>query len=301
MIVTTNSNTLSVNESTMMKPHHHHHPHHGTSKKNHHQHHHRYDDGCASVALFGDDEDITDITDIDSEDEFAVAAQKEKYSKCDQDVAVFLQVAERMSLESLIFLLQGQAQAAQQSHFAITPFQQRKAEQQEHPLDLPHKVKKFRFAEVGPNRQVREVIHEIQSIKHHDELWWQDEEMRSFRTEAIKIVKFYSKNCQDYVSAVEDTFVAENSNRVRKQIKKLCNESYVRGFEAHIVTLLTDRRDLYSQAILALAEELHNKDYDTSSKIIGDACKTHSKLAREFALRLAQIDHVEALKANLSK
>ena len=56
------------------------------------------------------DEVSTEVSDVDSDDEEAIAERQQQYqTKVDQDVAVFLKLTEKMSLESLLHLMEGQA------------------------------------------------------------------------------------------------------------------------------------------------------------------------------------------------
>ena len=56
------------------------------------------------------DEGSTVVSDVDSDDEEAIAERQKQYqTKVDQDVAVFLKLTEQMSLESLLHLMEGQA------------------------------------------------------------------------------------------------------------------------------------------------------------------------------------------------
>jgi hypothetical protein len=99
-----------------------------------------------------------------------IVTKHEKYrSKEDEDVLVFMRVAQSMSIKSLLFLLQNHARAMNIPEDVL---------QKDIASDLPSltakkatlKIKKFRFAEIS-NGNVRAVVHEIPESEDPS-LWW---------------------------------------------------------------------------------------------------------------------------------
>jgi len=215
------------------------------------------------VIEFGDDDDSDD-------DKELVEIQKQEYrGKVDKDVAVFVKLAEKMSLESLIFLLQGQARAQNLPQEYLEEYKKRhetiisedtasdnsvdttssKDKQQELRRPAAPKPKHFRFAEVT-NNEVRTVVYEVESINQYKaDLWWQDEEMQEIRQNAIDTVVFFQRHRRDYIDSIERIFDAESTNRpdILPLVKKLSEDSFTRGLESHIVALFFNSSDIVVQ------------------------------------------------------
>lgn len=156
----------------------------------------------------------TSVSDASDNEEDNVGKREAQYkSKEDQDVAVFMALAQQMSLNSLKHLLQGHARACalpdnciEHTAVGISCMANSASSSDLQGQDvhqLPTRAKQFRFAEVRGGKAVRCVIHEIESIKSMSELWFSDQEMSNIRQSAIKDVKWYRKHRHDYISNVE--------------------------------------------------------------------------------------------------
>jgi hypothetical protein len=268
-----------------------------------------------------------------------VIAPDELSSKPDRDVVVFMALAQRMSLQSLVHILQGHVReqqprewralvaAASVSSTSNTPvkakrdastmsssFRSTSAEggalDQQSKSPRPKK-KAFRFAELRGG-MVRQVVHEIEDWKHVRELWWTDQEMLDMRMRAISTVKHYRKYRPGFMAAVEtilklsspsDPSGSARSNAVEQAMKQLCDDSCLtRGLETHICLSLSRARSATVQAVLDEQEECRScKDsVEITMEALRGQSLAYSRASRHFAHKLGEADHVEALKATLS-
>jgi hypothetical protein len=287
------------------------------------------------------------------------SVQREKYSnKVDQDVAVFLMIAEKLSVTSLVHLLQGHVRSQQYHtwHFdTINAIQQEKdqsmliqIEQQNDDAVVQHIKKKrkksFRFATIR-NGDVRTIVHEIESIRinnsdnnnnyvnedyNTDDIWWSQADMMTFRINAIETVKHYRKYRKKYIQAIESivtdigttnananastTYANTNANEtststklmdrniVETALKVLTMDSYARGLETHICTVLSKTRNEMMECILE--EQMECKQNNDSDTIRIESIRlqslAYSVSSVHFAKLLGQVDHIEALKAMMS-
>lgn len=222
-------------------------------------------------------------------------------TRADQDVAVFMNIANKMDLSSLIFILQGHAKAQNLSAagqaIAASKISGKKRIVQ----------KKFRFA-MANNDNVKCVYHVVPSVKDAQEMWWTDNEMKAIRGAAIQDVKYYRKYRADYKQTVEllaNAGVHEGvftPATVEANLKKMMEDSYARGLEVHIVNLLSDLRKETVRAVLE--EQAECRMCGDAPEITAESLREQSMAytiqSRTFALKLAQCDQVEALKASLS-
>lgn len=267
------------------------------------------------------DLDVSECSDDDSE-------KREKYStKEDQDVAVFMSIAERLPIQSLLFLLHGHVQAQQQnlnnqvlpssyveaSRIAKLLEQEQQKQQQSStigpsgsdstsasPQHKTQRVKKFRFAEIRGGQDVRCIVHPVEDCKDLKELWWSDSEMMDIRRQAIDAVKYFRKHRPDYLQAVEN--IAREID-VEENMKKLVQDCFARGLEAHIVALLSKTRSETVHAVLDEQREckLCNDSYELTCESLRGQSMAYSQSNAKFARKMAECDQIEALKAILSK
>lgn len=224
-------------------------------------------------------------------------------SKADQDVAVFMGLANKMNVSSLIFILQGHAKA---QNLPLAAQAQAAAKISGQPKDGPKPEKKFRFATVN-NDMVKCVYHVIPSAKDDKDMWWTDAEMKAIRGAAIQDVKYYRKYRADYKQTVEllaNAGVHEgvfSPATVEANLKKLMEDSYARGLEVHIVNLLSDLRKETVRAVLEEQAECRmcGDAPDITAESLREQSMAYTIQSRTFALKLAQCDQVEALKASL--
>jgi hypothetical protein len=262
--------------------------------------------------------DLTDESSNSSDEENSV--QREKYSsKVDQDVQVFMVIAERLSVTSLVHLLQGHVRTQQdhQWHYHTLNALREEAERQQMVLPeqpKPLKVRKaFRFATVRDG-DVRAVVHEVEDLKQMKELWWNEKEMMDFRCNAVETVKHYRKYRKKYIDAIEtiastaklDSDSAVNTKQLNihleDAVKLLTVDSYARGLETHICSFLSKARRETVESVLE--EQLECRKCSDSYALTAEALRGQSLAYSVTSLRLAvamgNADHIEALKAVMS-
>jgi hypothetical protein len=255
------------------------------------------------------DLDETSCSESGSEDEAAVKQRYEAYkTKEDQDVAVFMNIAQRMDLNSLVFILQGHAKTMNLPVQAQQAAARKIAGQKvEDAATKPKPVKKFRFAEVN-NHNVRCVIHVIPSVKDCTDMWWSEDDMKQIRGSAIQDVKYYRKYRKDFGQTVE--ILANSGNQdnllsnqtVESHLKKMMEDSYARGLEVHIVNFLSDLRREVVKAVLDEQQECRmcGDSYELTAESLREQSVAYTMQSRTFAQKMAQCDQIEALKASLS-
>ena len=242
------------------------------------------------------------------DEDASVGSQSSKYrTKEDQDVAVFMQIAERMSIQQLTHLLQGSARTKNNlPPLPPTPKVSTKTKAasptETKPTSHKKRSKQFRFAEITGGA-VRCVVHEIQSYKRTGGLWWTDEEMLQIRRNAIDTVKHFRKHrLPAYALAVETVATSKDKRAVESSMKLLVNDSFARGLEVHIVSLLSQTRSDTVAAVLEEQKEcrLCNDSYELTGESLRGQSLAYSATSRTFALQMGGCDQIEALKATLS-
>lgn len=252
-----------------------------------------------------DDTSISDGEEDNSDDERKLKSRVERFkTREDQDVAVFMNLANKMDLSSLIFILQGHAKAQNLPAAAQAKAASKISGKSTKTSNVE---KKFRFA-MANNENVKCVYHVVPSAKDSTEMWWSDAEMKAIRGAAIQDVKYYRKYRADYKQTVEllaNAGVHEgvfSPQTVEANLKKLMEDSYARGLEVHIVNLLSDLRKETVRAVLEEQAECRmcGDAPDITAESLREQSMAYTIQSRTFALKLAQCDQVEALKASLS-
>lgn len=254
---------------------------------------------------------------IGSDDEFAKYVNKE-----DQDVAVFMRLIEKMSVNSLLFILQNHAREMNnisdsklRKALVVSRREQNKIEKKT-PESL-HKIKKFRFAEIMGGTKIREEVFEIPHVaemtdEEKELLWWNRDDQHRMREQARKTIKFFRKRRPEYVDAVKflaESYLFEEDDKrlIETKIKHMARDSFPRGLEYHIVDELGDCRNESLLAVLEEQAERHFNssdaaaDHDAYIEMIRQTYRQASLPCRTFALKIAQSDHIEALKSSLSR
>ena len=256
--------------------------------------------------------DTAEVTDISSDEESVIQREEEFKTKEDQDVQVFLALTKRMSLQSLLHLLQGAARAQNNiidndenpmMEYSVLLNSRRKIENKGATHSTPvRRQKKFRFAEVSDNR-VRTVVHEVESYKDISELWWSNEEMVEIRADKVRVVKHFRKYRPNFLQSVE---ILVNGNEKKEvledHMRRLTEDSFARGLETHSVRCISDRRRSHVHAVLQEQEDCRETGdtYEMASHCIREQSLAYSKLLTDFALRMAKCDQIDALKASMS-
>eukprot|EP00523_Entomoneis_sp_CCMP467_P015848 CAMPEP_0168765858 /NCGR_PEP_ID=MMETSP0725-20121227/541_1 /TAXON_ID=265536 /ORGANISM="Amphiprora sp., Strain CCMP467" /LENGTH=329 /DNA_ID=CAMNT_0008815125 /DNA_START=369 /DNA_END=1358 /DNA_ORIENTATION=- len=260
--------------------------------------------------------------------------------KEDQDVAVFLSLVDRMSVQSLLFILQAHAKSmhsVEQSQLQATlqkieqekksprSSNKRSSDSSNSSNGSSKKAKQFRFAMVMGGQRVREEIFEIPHCDEYTEqdkatLWWSKVDQRCMQKEAARTVRFFRSHRPEYIESVEvlaNSATEDDDIWVEHHMKKLTNNSFPRGLECHIVPCLARYRDAGVHSVIAAQhrylvkraddpfadEKKHEGDQsdDRMWEEIREAYVKASVPCQEFARLIAECDHVEALKACISR
>lgn len=215
-------------------------------------------------------------------------------TKEDRDVAVFMQIAERLSIQSLLHLLQGHAKSQVDSYNLdnVSVYTRKSGKRRK---------KKFRFAK---QLCVTKVVENTRDLP----LWWSEVEMGEMRIQAIETVKYFRKYRAKFVHAVE--ILAEDPitdqtkqqiQRVERSMKQITKDSYARGLEAHIVPLFGELRSESVHAVLLQQERLAYTQASDRTLALAQISSQYSKLSRCFSRKMGECDHIEALKATLGR
>lgn len=236
-------------------------------------------------------------------------------TKEDQDVAVFLSLVDKMSVKSLLFILQGHAKSMHNVHGLELQktldgiMTEQSSSRRNQPKRRRIAVKKCRFAEVYNG--VRTEFHEILHVKDYseeekDSTWWSITEMRNIKREASKVVSFFRKYRPEYTESVAAVACTSNDDSskpyVEKHMKELTRNSMPRGLESHILPPVRGFRENGIQSVLKTQRQ--GKDSNDWGKLwmeIFDAYVSASEAAKIFARRMAKCDHIEALKSSISR
>jgi hypothetical protein len=123
----------------------------------------------------------------------------------------------------------------------------------------------------------------------------------------IKAV-LYFKRCKpkfsESVQILAKSYLDETPNFVLEQhMKELADNSVTRGLERHVVPMMGDLRSSSVKAVLAEQEICRKscKSYDETCELLRSSSLSESRPGRSFAGKIAECDHIEALKASLSK
>jgi hypothetical protein len=237
--------------------------------------------------------------------EGTLITKHEKYrTKEDEDVVVFMRLAQNMSIKSLLFLLQNHARAMNIPEDILL---------QDIACDVPSltakkatlKIKKFRFAEISGGK-VRAVVLEIPKATDPS-LWWNTNELKDIRSDVIQTVRYFKRYRPEFSESVQilaKSYLDETPKFVvEKHMKKLAGDSVARGLETHIVPLLGALRSSSVKAVLAEQEMCREscKSYDETCEILRSRSLSESRPGQTFAAKIAECDHIEALKASLSR
>lgn len=245
-----------------------------------------------------------------SDDDSTLRKKEEKYkTKEDQDVAVFMDLAKRLNIKSLLHLLQGHVRANNPPMDYLRKYNDAldTSTSTQHPgvvkMKPLAKQKQFRWAEVT-DEKVRAVVHEVASIKSHKALWWTPKEMQTIRAELIDVVQFFRKRRPEYIRSIE--IVArqqENESVIDEHLKLLAADTFPRGLETHIVKMLSDHRRSTIRAVLDEQQECRNcnDNEETTMHCIREQSLAYSQLSTKFASCLAKCDEIDALKASMSR
>jgi len=259
-----------------------------------------------------DSEEGCDGDDKKKDLNYQMLAKKYETKEC-QDVAVFLALADRMSISSLLHVLQGHIRSSDMDirpYAEIAKQQQQQQQQQESRYSLTIKQgsfakprpKKCRFAEVTDG-QVRANIREVECLKAMKGLWWRASEMRTIQEELVETVQFFRKYRHDYTESVE--VIAQKADKlpeevVERHLKNLTKDNYTRGLESHIVKLLSENRKRTVRAVLSEQVGCRDDGSETRAHRLREQSLLNSGLSTGFAERMGRCDQIVALKASLS-
>ena len=132
---------------------------------------------------------------------------------------------------------------------------------------------------------------------------------------AIEAVRFYSRHRGDFVSSCERVYLSETREAEDSaDVRRLAEECYVRGLEGHIVPIFQSHRSNLRKTVVGLQRgfaaarrlglddaEGRAVDDDRVWEALSECSMINSRRASKFAARMAQIDHLEALKSSMSR
>jgi hypothetical protein len=122
--------------------------------------------------------------------------------------------------------------------------------------------------------------------------------------QAVLYFKRYRPDFTESVQILAKSYLDETSNFALEQhMKKLSGDSIARGLETHIVPMLGALRNSSVKAVLA-EQEICRKScisYDETCEALRTRSLSESRPGRTFACKIAECDHIEALKASLSR
>ena len=257
------------------------------------------------------DSDDEEGSDSDDEEGFDKDQQQnwkeleEKYSiKEDADVAVFLKIAERMPLKSLMHLLHGNVYARYHEEYDATT--SAPAKRKNYTITVVPIVKKFRWEQQAEDpEQIQVSVYEIEDIGSDKELWWNAQEMDNIKKDLIQTISFF-RSCQlPYIRSLE--VLAEGNEtakaKIEEHLKNLTKNSFARGLETHMLPYFAAekkkivRRVLHQQMIC----QDRGDAYDRASDCIRKQSLLHSGKSTTIANQFGQCDEIDALKANMSR
>jgi hypothetical protein len=241
-----------------------------------------------------------------SEAETITKHEKYHRTKEEEDIVVFMRLAKSMSVKSLLFLLQNHARAMNIPEYIL---------QKDITCRVPSltakkatlKIKKFRFAEISGGDKVRAVVLEIPKTTDPSLVWYSKNEMSDIRFDAIETVTYFKRYRPRFAESVQilaKSHLDEIPNFVLEQhMKKLADNSVTRGLERHVVPMMGALRSSSVKAVLAEQEMCRENctSYDETCEILRSRSLSESRPGRTFAGKIAECDHIEALKASLSK
>lgn len=267
--------------------------------------------------------DIPDAecTDVSSSDEESVRQRDEQIAleaETGKDVEVFLGLAKRMSLQSLLHLLQGAARAQldlPEAGLAMMEYNFLLAGHRKPDAAGSHdngsgtttttpKIKKFRFAQVSDDK-VRCVVHYVESYKDERHLWWTNDEMMLIRYAQVRMVRHFRKHRPQFLESVETLVKGTERPAVLEQHMRRLTEgtdSYARGLETHAVRCIAERRKSHILAVLQEQADCKGSGdgADVTAVCLAEQSIAYSALLAAYAVRMAKCDQIDALKASMS-
>ncbi|CAB9505483.1 expressed unknown protein [Seminavis robusta] len=241
--------------------------------------------------------EFTNYKDYANDDDSILSAGSRYETKEDQDVAVFMALAGRMNIDSLLFILNGHAREMNlPSSEYLLPQNKEKAK-----VLASKKKKEFCWKEDEDGNVALEIF-EIEPMKGAD-MWFDDDFSQKILMGAIRDVRYYQANKPDYINSVETLATQPDSAATEGHMKTLINDKHARGLEVHICSYIEEVRREFINAILDEQDDCEDagENYDNTADRLRKAGLQFTVQAQEFAYKLAKCDHIVALKASLSK
>jgi hypothetical protein len=128
--------------------------------------------------------------------------------------------------------------------------------------------------------------------------------LQELKTDAIKTAKYFRRRHPGYIKSVEIVALSiEPQSVVEDHMLKLTKELYARGLELHILRVFGANRKACVRAVLQ--EQFNGRssgdDYEIMRHCLRGKSLAYSKLSTRFAENMAQCDHIDALKASMSR
>ena len=171
-------------------------------------------------------------------------------------------------------------------------------EGEEQPTKPVKTAKRVRFAE-GRNQ-----VNPVESWREYSELWWDEEEMLIIRGDCNVVVREYRKHhdlVQDLsLMLAQGMTGANDSNLVKKFMSRMKKCEGVRGFERDVHPPCRNLCLYHYKCVFETQKKLREKKLwgtDVATKNLAKCTERSSKAFANLALRLAQYDTREAMKA----
>lgn len=222
-----------------------------------------------------------DVFEIDESDDEERYVEEEH----DQDFTLFIQATDKLSMKSLVDMLQEKAE--EQQHCPLKPVL---VSDSTAPRRSPRGAEKRVHFDADAN-----VVCNVESWRHMSDLWISADEFEQIRAEKRQLVRYFRKNRPDYKEALNR--LAREQNK-EKYFRKLL-DSNVRGLESRLIELLSSRRKATRKAVVRAQccyhDDIRGDDYDYAVERIRLSSLHHSQVLATFASNLAQVDHIDAL------
>lgn len=244
---------------------------------------------------------LPEFTNYKIGDDDSITSGASRYeTKEDQDVAVFMALAGRMNIDSLLFILNGHAREMNlPSAEYLLPQNAAKLKAQR--AAAKKAKKKFCWKEDVDGNVFLEVF-EIEPMKDED-MWFDDEFSQKILMGAIRDVRYYQANKPDYINSVETLATQKDSKATEGHMKVVINDKHARGLEVHICGYIEEVRKEFINQVLDEQDDCEDagETYDATAARMRKAALQFTVQSQEFAYKLAKCDHIVALKASLSK
>lgn len=239
---------------------------------------------------------------VDDEDVESVSHLEQQDGKEDSAVCDFRHTTEHMPLADILSVLEDEAKAKNVSLDYLKDYTAIAELEDKRPAKSNRQTK-VRFAEDESTGELRLQVHPVECWKDMKDMWWNPQEMVSIRAENRRVASYFRRRRQDYVQNLEFVALYEEPQQVVADVLNvLVDDSYARGLEAHIVSLLSSTRQEAVRAVLDEQSQCHadKDDFNSICYSLREQLLLRSKLCTRFAEKMGQCDQLIATKASLA-